>query len=147
MGIHAEMITEDDTMRLLEFSVLFIQIVTSLSHYTLHLLQLATQNGMVVIDDPLPTTRCTSKVYLKELFGEEGIPAPKFMSTFQSNENSFEQISEQVGTPFILKISDGSCSVGMKKMSNEGELKASLELPFGKSAILLAQAFTSTEFD
>lgn len=66
---------------------------------------------------------------------------------FQSNENSFEQISEQVGAPFILKIPDGSYSIGMKKVSNEEELKTSLELLFEKSAILLAQAFTPTEFD
>ena len=58
-----------------------------------------------------------------------------------------EKISEQVGAPFILKIPDGSYSIGMKKVSNEEELKTSLELLFEKSAILLAQAFTPTEFD
>lgn len=91
--------------------------------------------------------RCTNKVYLKELFEKERIPAPKSTLIFQSNENSFEQISEQVGAPFILKIPDGSYSIGMKKVSNEEELKTSLELLFEKSAILLAQAFTPTEFD
>ncbi len=35
----------------------------------------------------------------------------------------------------------------MKKVSNEEELKTSLEVLFEKSAILLAQAFTPTEFD
>ena len=95
----------------------------------------------------LSIIRCTNKVYLKELFEKEKIPAPKSTLIFQSNENSFEQISEQVGAPFILKIPDGSYSIGMKKVSNEEELKTSLELLFEKSAILLAQAFTPTEFD
>ena len=45
------------------------------------------------------------------------------------------------------RIPDGSYSIGMKKVSNEEELKTSLELLFEKSAILLAQAFTPTEFD
>lgn len=147
MNIHVEMITEDDAMRLLEFDALFIRTTTSLNHYTFHLSQLAAQNGMVVIDDPLSIIRCTNKVYLKELFEKERIPAPKSTLIFQSNENSFEQISEQVGAPFILKIPDGSYSIGMKKVSNEEELKTSLELLFEKSAILLAQAFTPTEFD
>lgn len=66
---------------------------------------------------------------------------------FQSNHHSFEQISELVGAPFILKIPDGSYSIGMKKVSNEEELQASLKILFEKSAILLAQAFTPTEFD
>ena len=115
MNIHVEMITEDDAMRLLEFDALFIRTTTSLNHYTFHLSQLAAQNGMVVIDDPLSIIRCTNKVYLKELFEKERIPAPKSTLIFQSNENSFEQISEQVGAPFILKIPDGSYSIGMKR--------------------------------
>ena len=85
--------------------------------------------------------------YLKELFEKEKIPAPKSTLIFQSNHHSFEQISEQVGAPFILKIPDGSYSIGMKKVSNEEELQASLKILFEKSAILLAQAFTPTEFD
>ena len=64
MNIHVEMITEDDAMRLLEFDALFIRTTTSLNHYTFHLSQLAAQNGMVVIDDPLSIIRCTNKVYL-----------------------------------------------------------------------------------
>ena len=101
---------------------------------------------MVVIDDPLSIIRCTNKVYLKELFEKERIPAPKSTLIFQSNENSFEQISEQVGAPFILKIPDGSYSIGMKKVSNEEELKTSLELLFEKSAILLARSAERSTF-
>jgi len=63
---------------------------------------------MAVIDDPLSIIRCTNKVYLKELFEKEKISAPKSTLIFQSNDHSFEQISEQVGAPFILKIPDGS---------------------------------------
>ena len=147
MNIHVEMITEDDAIRLLEFDALFIRTTTSLNHYTFHLSQLAAQNGMAVIDDPLSIIRCTNKVYLKELFEKEKISAPKSTLIFQSNDHSFEQISEQVGAPFILKIPDGSYSIGMKKVSNEEELQASLKMLFEKSAILLAQAFTPTEFD
>ncbi|KAA3989433.1 RimK family alpha-L-glutamate ligase, partial [Bacteroides ovatus] len=147
MNIHVEMITEDDAIRLLEFDALFIRTTTSLNHYTFHLSQLAAQNGMAVIDDPLSIIRCTNKVYLKELFEKEKISAPKSTLIFQSNHHSFEQISELVGAPFILKIPDGSYSIGMKKVSNEEELQASLKILFEKSAILLAQAFTPTEFD
>ena len=78
---------------------------------------MATQNGLAVIDDPQSIIRCTNKVYLKELFEKEKIPAPLSMLLFKSNVNSYEEITEQLGSPFILKIPDGSFSIGMKKVN------------------------------
>lgn len=147
MDIHAELITEEDATRLMEFDALFIRTTTSLNHYTFHLSQLAAQNGMAVIDDPLSIIRCTNKVYLKELFEKEKIPSPVSTLIFKSNENTFEDITRQVGSPFVLKIPDGSYSIGMRKISDEAEFKEALDILFEKSAILLAQEFTPTEFD
>jgi len=147
MDIHAELITEDDATRLMEFDALFIRATTALNHYTFHLSQRAAQNGMAVIDDPVSIIRCTNKVYLKELFEREKIPAPISTLIFRSNNNTFEDIAAQVGTPFILKIPDGSYSIGMHKINNEEELKSALDIMFKESAILLAQEFTPTDFD
>ena len=131
----------------MEFDALFIRTTTSLNHYTFRLSQLATQNGLAVIDDPQSIIRCTNKVYLKELFEKEKIPAPLSMLLFKSNINSYEEITEQLGSPFILKIPDGSFSIGMKKVNNEIELDEALKVLFDKSSILLAQEFTPTDFD
>ncbi len=147
MNIHAELITEEDAMRLMEFDALFIRMTTSLNHITFHLSQKATLNDMVVIDDPLSIIRCTNKVYLNELLDKEKIPAPASLLIFRSNENSFDKISEQLGVPFILKIPDGSFSHGIQKITNEEELNNALSVLFEKSAILLAQKFIPTEFD
>lgn len=147
MDIHAELLTEEDATRLMEFDALFIRTTTSLNHYTFRLSQLATQNGLAVIDDPQSIIRCTNKVYLKELFEKEKIPAPLSMLLFKSNVNSYEEITEQLGSPFILKIPDGSFSIGMKKVNNEIELDEALKVLFDKSSILLAQEFTPTDFD
>ena len=100
-----------------------------------------------VIDDPQSIIRCTNKVYLKELFEKEKIPAPLSMLLFKSNVNSYEEITEQLGSPFILKIPDGSFSIGMKKVNNKEELDEALKVLFDKSSILLAQEFTPTDFD
>ncbi|MEG2771428.1 MAG: RimK family protein, partial [Alistipes sp.] len=147
MNIHAELITEEDATRLMEYDALFIRTTTSLNHYTFHLSQLATINDIVAIDDPESIIRCTNKVYLSELFEKEHIPAPASMLVFRSNNNTFEQISSQLGTPFILKVPDGSFSIGMRKVTNEEELQEALGILFEKSAILLAQEFTPTEYD
>ncbi|MEF9932289.1 MAG: RimK family alpha-L-glutamate ligase, partial [Bacteroidales bacterium] len=99
------------------------------------------------IDDPESIIRCTNKVYLSELFEKEKIPAPTSQLLFRSNTNTFNDISEKLGTPFILKIPDGSFSIGMYKISNEQELQNALDILFKESAVLLAQEFTPTDFD
>lgn len=147
MNIHAELITEADATRLMEFDALFIRTTTSLNHYTFHLSQRAAINDMAVIDDPQSIIRCTNKVYLSELFEKEKIPAPASHLLFRSNTNTFEEISARLGTPFILKIPDGSFSIGMHKVCNQEELQHALDVMFQKSSVLLAQEFTPTEFD
>jgi len=102
---------------------------------------------MAVIDDPVSIIRCTNKVYLKELLEKEKIPVPASQLIFKANDNSFEEIKNKLGYPFILKIPDGSFSYGMKKINNESELKEAFDILFEKSAILLAQEFIPTEFD
>lgn len=148
MNIHAELITEEDATRLMEFDALFIRATTSLNHYTFHLSQRAMMNDMAVIDDPESIIRCTNKVYLCELFEKSKIPAPASLLLFRGNENNnFEYIKEKLGSPFVLKIPDGSFSVGMHKVENEEELRSALEIMFKESSVLLAQEFTPTDFD
>lgn len=147
MNIHAELITEEDSNRLVEFDALFIRSTTSLNHITYHLSQKAKSVDMVVIDDPLSIIRCTNKIYLAELLFREKIAAPKSVLLFKSNPNNFQDICRQLGAPFILKIPDGSFSHGIVKISNEHDLEKSLDVLFEKSAILLAQEFIPTDFD
>ena len=147
MNIHAELITEDDATRLMEFDGLFIRTTTSLNHYTFNLSQKAALNGMVVVDDPQSIIRCTNKVYLSELFEKGKISAPLSLLLFRSQDYTFETVSAQIGSPFIIKIPDGSFSIGMKKVTNEDEFKEALKELFLHSSILLVQEFIPTEFD
>jgi glutathione synthase/RimK-type ligase-like ATP-grasp enzyme len=147
MDIHAELITEEDSAKLMEFDALFIRSTTSLNHITFHLAQKARQNDMVVIDDPISIIRCTNKVYLSELLEREKIPTPASELIFKSNENSFNEIVSSLGSPFIVKIPDGSFSHGMHKVSDESGFRNALDALFEKSAILLAQEYIPTEFD
>ena len=103
--------------------------------------------NLAILYDPESIIRCTNKVYLSELFEKARIPAPASQLLFRSNEYTYEEISERLGSPFILKIPDGSFSVGMHKVSNAGELRAALDEMFVHSAVLLAQEFIPTEFD
>lgn len=147
IGINVELITEDDSNRLLEFDALFIRATTSLNHFTYHFAQKAEQNGIVVIDDPTSIVRCTNKVYLSELLTKEKILAPASRLVFKSNNDTYQDIAEELGNPFILKIPDGSFSHGVKKVSNEEDFLKTTANLFEKSAIILAQEYIPTDFD
>lgn len=147
MNIHAELITEEDATRLMEFDALFIRTTTALNHYTFHLAQRASINGLSVIDDPTSIIRCTNKVYLCELFGKAHIPAPASQLIFRSDALSFDELTALLGAPVILKIPDGSFSIGMSKVTNEAEYKMALNELFEHSDIVLGQEFIPTEFD
>lgn len=147
MDIHAELITEDDSARLMEFDALFIRTSTSLHHYTFRMAQAAHQNGLIVIDDPVSIIRCTNKVYLSELLEKAKVPTPASRLIFRNSENSFAKIAEELGAPFIVKIPDGSFCFGVSKVSTEEDFAKASEALFAKSAIILAQEFIPTEFD
>ena len=147
MDLHAELITEEDSVRLMEFDALFIRATTSLHHYTFWLAQKAHQNGLIVIDDPVSIVRCTNKVYLHELLEKAKVPSPASRLIFRSGENSFAKIAEELGAPFIVKIPDGSFSLGVHKVTSEADFEKAADALFAKSSIILAQEFIPTEFD
>lgn len=147
MNINAELITGEESNRLMEFDALFIRQTTELNHVTYQLAQKAAQADMVVIDDPVSIIRCTNKVYLKELLDKEQITTPNSMLLFNSNENTFEQISKQLGLPIVIKIPDGSFSHGVKKVKTKEEFTETVETLFKQSAILLAQEYIPTDYD
>lgn len=147
MDVNAELITEEDRIRLLEFDALFIRATTSINHPTFQLAQLAYQNDMVVIDDPTSIIRCTNKVFLNELLEREKIATPMAQLLFKSNSDSFEQIAERFGLPFIIKVPDGSFSLGMFKVNDELSYAHATEVLFQNSAILLVQEYIPTDFD
>jgi len=102
---------------------------------------------MVVVDDPLSIIRCTNKVYLNELLEKEGIPSPKSELIFRTNPLDYAVVSQSLKEPFIVKIPDGSFSLGVKKVNNKEEYIETISTYFTKSSILLAQEYLPTDFD
>jgi glutathione synthase/RimK-type ligase-like ATP-grasp enzyme len=147
MNINAELITEADSARLMEFDALFIRQTTAVNHITYQLARRAQQADLVVIDDPASIIRCTNKVFLKELLDREMIPAPKSRLLFRSCPCSWRELTACLGDTMVVKIPDGSFSVGVSRISSQDEYVNTLDELFGRSSILLAQEFVPTEFD
>jgi len=147
MGIDSELITQKDYLRLPEYDGLFIRATTSINHFTYRFAKRAEVEGMVVIDDPTSILRCTNKIYLADLFKENKVPAPNTVLLYKGKPKQIEHLEGILEYPMVLKIPDGSFSVGVEKVNNREELKRVLEQLFQKSTLLLAQEYLYTEFD
>lgn len=146
-NIDAELITQEDFGRLLEFDALFIRETTRINHPTYHFAKKAEANGMVVIDHPEAILRCANKVFLKELLEKNKVPQPKSELLITHEQIDFKSISESFGYPVVVKIPDGSFSIGVEKARDETELREISKRLFQTSSILLIQEWLPTDFD
>jgi glutathione synthase/RimK-type ligase-like ATP-grasp enzyme len=145
--IRAETITRKDLGKLGEYDALFIRATTSVNHYTYKFARLAQAEGMVVMDDPDSILRCTNKIYLAQLLETHGLPIPKTRILTRADISRIDDLIADLGLPIVLKVPDGSFSVGVKKAKSKEDLEADLKSMFKKSALLIAQTYLYTEFD
>jgi len=147
-GVAVDLITRKDYPRLAEYDALFIRDTTRINHYTYRFAKRAESEGMVVIDDPTSILRCTNKVYLSELLRANKIPAPHSRILHRSNFNRvIGQIEREFNYPIVLKVPDGSFSLGVYKAENRAQLEEIAKRLFKESELILAQEYLYTEFD
>jgi len=144
LDVDVDLIRKKDYSRLAEYDALFIRETTRIDHYTYRFAKKADSEGMVVIDDPDSILRCTNKVYLAELLKAKKIPRPKTLILQKSNLNLLER---EIPYPVVLKIPDGSFSLGVFKVNNRREMIEITTKLFKDSDLILAQEYIYTEFD
>ncbi|MDQ8201910.1 RimK family protein [Pelagicoccus sp. SDUM812003] len=144
LDMRAEIISPRDLPRLMEFDALFMRETTRLDNHTIRFSLKAERSGMVVIDDPESIRRCCNKVYLAELLRTRNIPTPR--STLITRRN-LQEVAPTFSFPLVVKIPDGSFSIGVHKVKSEEELLTLCKELLGTSSILIAQEFVPTEFD
>ncbi|MCB0310894.1 MAG: RimK family protein, partial [Bdellovibrionales bacterium] len=145
--IDAEIIGSEDFSRLLEYDALFIRETTAINHHTYRFAKKAESNGLIVIDHPESILRCANKVYLKESLEKAGVSTPRSLLLIQKDEIDYKSISERIEYPLVIKIPDGSFSIGVERADDEQQLRAIAERLFKTSTILLLQEYLPTEFD
>jgi len=144
LGIAAHLIDHGDAGAIAEFDALFLRETTYVDHPTYRLSRRAATEGLVVIDDPISILRCTNKVFQAELFERHAVPHP---DTVVAHEDNVQQIVDQVGLPCVLKRPDSSFSQGVVRVASEPELHARIEEFLRDSELVVAQAYTPSEFD
>ena len=147
MGIYSERVTRKDLSRLNEFDGLFIRETTTIKNHTYAFSHRAQQEGLVVIDDPESILKCTNKVFMYNLMVRNNIPQLPSRFVSDSKDSALENLEKSFDYPMILKIPDGSFSIGVKKVLDRQQLKDVLVEFFKKSALVLVQKFLPTDFD
>lgn len=147
LGINVDLITRDDYMHLSEYDGLFIRETTNLNNHTYMFAKKAESLGMVVMDDPNSILKCTNKVYLSNLLEINGVRSPKTMVLDKEDSHFIEKLEKQISYPIVLKIPDGSFSVGVVRVSNREELIQECSKLFEKTYLLIAQEYLFTEYD
>jgi len=144
LAINAELIEIGDASDIAEYDALFIRESTYVNHPTYRLSRRAASEGLIVIDDPISILRCTNKVFLAELFARCGIPHPK---TLVAHDDNVDEIADAVGLPCVLKRPDSAFSQGVVRVDNVADLRKHAGLFLEDSELVVAQAFTPSEFD
>jgi glutathione synthase/RimK-type ligase-like ATP-grasp enzyme len=145
LSVDIEPITKRQLAELAEYDGLFIRETTSIDNHTYRFARRAWQEGMPVIDDPISMIRCTNKVFLMELLGQNQVPTPA--TVMLADEADLPKAMELLGLPLVVKIPDGSFSRGVHKVSSAEEFKRVADELFEETDLLLAQKFLPTEFD
>lgn len=144
-GMSAELITKKDYARLAEYDALFIRETTALNHHTYRFARKAVSEGLVVIDDPDSIVRCVNKIFLNELLSTNRLATPASIVLVKGENLTKAELA--LGYPMVLKIPDGSFSRGMFKVKDRTQLEHHAAELFAHSELILAQAYTYTDFD
>lgn len=145
MDVYMHRIGQHEMGRLGDYDALFIRTLTGLSTPAFRFALRAEALGMPVIDDTRSIIRCSNKVYLHELLKREEIPTPKTLTA--TRETRFDDLVRELGLPFVIKLPDGSFSTAVFKISDEGDWDRRGGEMFKQSPLLIAQAFTLSDFD
>lgn len=147
LGVEVDLIGRQDFSRLSEYDALFIRETTSVTHHTYMFAKKAESEGLIVMDDPTSILRCTNKVYLHKVLDFNDIDQPQTILLEKNSPDQLKLIEDKIGYPCVLKIPDGSFSVGVVKVKNREELQLRSAELLKNSSFILVQEYLYTDFD
>lgn len=142
LGIQVDLIDKTAIKSIPEYAGLFIRAPTAVNHYTYEFSRYASQENLVVIDDPQSIVKCCNKVYLAVMFQHHRICTPPTTIISKYHADFVVPVF-----PCIIKKPDSSCSLGVVKVHNKKELKQALKQFFKFSDLVVMQPFIPTDFD
>ncbi len=145
LGVHVARIGLDELQRLGEYDALFIRTLTGVREPSFRFARRAEALWMPVIDDTRSILRCGNKVWLHELLDRHGLATPD--TVLAGADTTFQELADALGTPFVVKLPDGSFSQSVNKVATAAEWRKLSGQWLSKSPLLVAQRFMKTDFD
>jgi glutathione synthase/RimK-type ligase-like ATP-grasp enzyme len=124
---------------------LFIRDLTSPTNHAFRAALNAEARNVPVIDDPRSIIRCSNKVFVHDVLARRGISTPQTLLV--TPDMQMAEIVGKLGLPVVLKIPDGSFSLGVDRADSMREGEGILAGMRSKSAVVIAQEFMPTDFD
>ncbi|WIO74808.1 RimK family protein [Porticoccaceae bacterium LTM1] len=146
-GIRATAVTATELQDIALYDALFIRETTAIDHHTYRLAVKAEQKGLVVIDDPVSILRCCNKVFLHDAFNYKNVPSLNTRVVSDNSEATLDTLEQQFSYPMVLKMPEGSFSMGVFKVTDRPALKEKLNTLLQDSALALVQEYLYTDFD
>lgn len=144
-GLRVTRIGLGDLDRVSEHDALFLRCLTGPDLPAFRFAQRAEALGIPVIDDTRSILRCGNKVYLAELLTRAGVPTPQTSVVVRTSR--YDDVVAEVGSPFVLKVPDGSFSTAVFKVASLDAWERIVPELLVGSPMLIAQAWTPTAFD
>ena len=146
LSFDVEPITRRQLAELAEYDGLFIRETTSIDNHTYRFARRAWQEGMPVIDDPISMIRCTNKVFLMELLGQNQVPTPPTVMLAEDTDlrQSDRRTRPAAGGEDSRTVRSRAASTRSRRRRSSS---ASADELFEETDLLLAQKFLPTEFD
>jgi glutathione synthase/RimK-type ligase-like ATP-grasp enzyme/gamma-glutamyl:cysteine ligase YbdK (ATP-grasp superfamily) len=145
LGLTVRRIGLHDLDRVAEHDALFIRVLTGPDLPSFSFARRAEALGIPVLDDPSSILRCGNKVFLAELLERAGVATPD--TRLVHAETRFDEVAEDLGVPFVVKVPDGSFSRAVFKITTAAEWADRIPSLLGAAPLLVAQRFTPTPFD
>lgn len=140
-----ETIRTGDIGRINEFDALFIRQTTAVDHPVYRLSRMAHAEGLIVVDDPWSILKSANKIFFAESLERASIPAPG--TWVLTKKDLREHGVDHVSHPCVLKVPDGSFSIGVHKSSSPEQTLEQLKELLKDSDLILAQEFLASDYD
>lgn len=126
-------------------SALFIRDLAQPDNHTFSAALKAEALQVPVIDSPAAIVSCSDKVCVQDILDRRHVPTPR--TILVTPDKDIASIVAELGLPLVLKIPDGSFSVGVHKARTVGEGERILAELRARYRLLIAQEYIPTDYD
>lgn len=143
-GRRVELLQASEPERLRGLCALLVRATTSAVGPVAELVRRADALGVAILEPPEVLVRCCNKAWQAARFAAWGVPTPR---TLLVQAGDAALVERALGYPCVLKLPDSSGGEHVRRAEDRPALERLLAEFTAASAVVVAQAWTPSEFD